>query len=91
MRDSAVALVAIGSILILGLVYAFSASPKKEHKEFQKEYIYELPGIPYSPDSIHQWELIGRSEDCVVYYRKHLHVRIYWSLCNDGSSSISVE
>lgn len=48
--------------------------------------------LPISYDSIHSWEIVGKTEYCVLYYRKHRNQRLYWSVC-DGvqSSSVSVE
>lgn len=47
--------------------------------------------IPFSHDSIHQWEIIGKTDFCNVYYRKHKAIRIYWTLCKNGNSSITCE
>lgn len=53
--------------------------------------LYVKESVPSSPDSLHRWSLIGTSGHCKVYYRKHIQNRIYWSLCEDGSSSITVK
>jgi cell division protein FtsN len=44
-----------------------------------------------SPDQLDQWELIGETEHCRSYYRRHKQNRVYWSVCDDGSSSIAVK
>lgn len=91
-KEAGVAIIAILAIVVL-VVFSGSSSQRSEFKiEPVKK---ELPGIPKSfalpEDAFHEWELIGESENCRVFYRKHIQNRIYWSLCKDGSSSITVK